>query len=75
MYFAPTFTGVCTKKSYIIENVSKTKVTYHIEVPEKYKNELSFEPREKELEANEKFEVNVFFAPQSKRTYKISVPI
>ena len=33
LYFAPTFTGVCTKKTYRIENLSKTKATYRVVVP------------------------------------------
>ena len=36
IFFAPTFTGVYTSKKYKIKNLSKTKVQYLIEVPEKY---------------------------------------
>ena len=36
---------------------------------------LSFEPSEKELEANEEFALNAFFIPQQKRNYKIIVPV
>jgi hypothetical protein len=75
IFFAPTFTGVCTKKNFVIENLSKTKVTYRVLVPEKYQEELSFEPMEKELEANEAFTLKVFFAPSQKRQYKIKVPV
>lgn len=49
LFFAPTFTGVCTKKDYNITNLSKTKVTYRIAVPEKYAEVLSFDPAEREL--------------------------
>ena len=41
--------GVCTKKDYRITNLSKTKVTYRIVVPEKYAEVLSFDPSEREL--------------------------
>lgn len=75
LFFAPTFTGVCTKKEYRITNQSKTKVTYRINVPEKYADVLSFEPAEKELEANEEFALSAFFIPQQKRHYKITVPV
>lgn len=42
LYFAPTFTGVCTKKDYKITNLSKTKITYKVNIPEKYQEILSF---------------------------------
>ena len=30
IYFAPTFTGVYSKKEYVIENATKTPVNYKI---------------------------------------------
>ena len=75
LYFTPTFTGVYSKKSYRIENISKNNVLYKIKVPEKYQQELYFEPSEKELLPNEVFNVDAFFSPSSKRKYKIKVPV
>jgi predicted DNA-binding protein len=43
---------VYTTKKIQIKNLSKTKVKYIIEVPEKYIDEVHFEPSEKELNAN-----------------------
>jgi len=53
----------------------QVKKLQKVEVPEKYQDELSFEPKEKELEANEAFILSAFFVPQQKRHYKINVPI
>ncbi len=36
IYFAPTFTGVYTNKKVKVKNLSKTKVKYFIDIPEKY---------------------------------------
>ena len=47
LFFTPTFTGVYSKKQYKIENLSKSKVYYKIKIPEKYQQELYFEPLEK----------------------------
>lgn len=47
IYFAPTFTGVFTTKKIKIKNLSKTKVRYVVDVPEKYYDEVHFEPNEK----------------------------
>jgi|688.fasta_scaffold1816525_1 hypothetical protein len=33
IYFAPTSIGVYSKKSYNIENLSKTKCTYRVNIP------------------------------------------
>lgn len=73
LYFAPTFTGVCTKKEYRLTNLSKTKVTYRVTVPPKYADVLSFDPPERELEANEQFALAAYFIPQQKRHYAITV--
>lgn len=64
-----------TTKKIKIKNLSKTRVKYVVDVPEKYYDEVHFEPNEKELEANETFEVVCYFTPREKRTYKIKVPI
>lgn len=50
-------------------------MTYRIVVPEKYADVLSFDPAEKELEANEEFALSAYFIPQQKRQYKVNVPI
>lgn len=47
IYFAPTFTGVFTTKKIKIKNLSKTKARYVVDVPEKYYDEVHFEPNEK----------------------------
>jgi hypothetical protein len=36
---------------------------------------LSFDPSEKELDANEEFTLCAYFIPQQKRQYKVTVPI
>jgi hypothetical protein len=36
IFFAPTSVGVYSKKSYNIENLSKTRSIYKIAIPEKY---------------------------------------
>lgn len=44
IFFAPTSVGVYSKKLFAIENLSKTRSTYKINVPEKYENLIYFEP-------------------------------
>jgi hypothetical protein len=33
IFFAPTSVGVYSKKSYTIENLSKTRCTYNVNIP------------------------------------------
>lgn len=75
LFFAPTSIGVYSKKSYIIDNLSKTRCIYRVLVPEKYENLIYFEPTERELLPNENFQMQVYFSPESKKKYKFKVPV
>ena len=47
IFFAPTSVGVYSKKPFKIKNLSKNNVIYNIRIPEKYENEIYFDPSQK----------------------------
>ena len=44
IFFPPSYSGVSTKQKFPIKNESRIPVEYVWRVPEKYKNEVKFEP-------------------------------
>jgi hypothetical protein len=75
VYFPPTFTGVFTRQDLEIENLSKLPVQFHVEVPEKFSDEVFFEPSDGVLQAGENLKLGVCFIPQSKKQYKVKIPL
>lgn len=55
--------------------MSKLPVAYRVEVPDKFSDEIFFEPSDGILQANENLKVNVSFIPQSKKHYRVKIPL
>lgn len=75
LFFPPTFTGVFTKQDLEVENLSKLPVQFRVEVPEKFSDEVFFEPSDGVLQAGENLKLGVCFIPQSKKQYKVKIPL
>lgn len=67
--------GVQAKQKFKVKNDSRIAVEYEWRVPEKYENEVSFEPNRALLQPNETIEVCANFTPLKKKEYQISVPL
>ena len=44
VFFPPNYVGVSTKQKFPVKNDSRIPVEYEWRVPEKYRNEIKFEP-------------------------------
>lgn len=75
LFFPPTFTGVFTRQELEIENLSKLPLQFRVDVPDKFADEIYFEPSDGVLQAGENLKLGVCFIPQSKKQYKIKVPL
>jgi len=67
--------GVQAKQKFKVKNDSRIAVEYDWRVPEKYQNEVSFEPTHALLQPNETIEVCANFTPLKKKEYQITVPL
>jgi hypothetical protein len=67
--------GVQAKQKFKVKNDSRIAVEYEWRVPEKYENEVSFDPNRALLQPNETIEVCANFTPLKKKEYQISVPL
>jgi len=44
LFFPPSYVGVSTKQQIFVKNDSRIPLEYQWKVPEKYKNEIRFNP-------------------------------
>jgi len=58
-----------------VKNDSRIALEYEWAVPEKYRNEITFEPSRACMQPNEDVSVAVTFTPLKKKEYRIIVPI
>ena len=75
LFYAPTYVGVSTKQKLTVKNNARIPLEYECLVPEKYRNEVIFDPPKAVLQGNEEKAVSCAFTPLKKREYKIRVPI
>lgn len=66
------YTGVSTKRKFAVKNNSRIPLTYEWNVPEKYRNEVRFEPVSSMLQPNEETQVYCTFTPLKKKNYVIN---
>lgn len=71
VYFPEAALGVFSKQTMRITNNSKIDLAYEITVPEKYKEELFFEPASGLIKQNENLAISCGFVPYTKKPYKI----
>jgi len=75
IFYPPLFTGVASKQKIGILNSSHIAVDFDIDVPEKYREELSVEPRMGAMYPHEKAYIDFSFTPLQEREYRFNVPI
>ena len=63
------------KQSFKVKNDSRIPLEYEWRVPEKYRNEVTFEPQRSMLLPNESAKVMANFTPLRKKDYQITVPL
>lgn len=63
--------GVFSKQTMRVTNNSKIDLAFEITVPEKYKEELYFEPASGIIKQNENLAISCGFVPYAKKAYKI----
>jgi hypothetical protein len=75
LFFPPAYVGVQAKQKFKVKNDSRIAVEYEWRVPEKYENEVSFDPNRALLQPNETIEVCSNLTPLKKKEYYITVPL
>lgn len=75
MFFPPSFVGVSLKQKLQIKNESRIPIEYEWKVPEKYKNEVIFDPKRGFLLPNEESKIITTFTPMKKKEYHINIPV
>lgn len=75
LFFPPTFVGVSSKQNVFVKNESRIPLQYEWKVPEKYKNEIKFNPTKAFLQPNEECKVMATFTALKRKDYYINVPI
>lgn len=75
LFFPPSYVGVSKKQQFPLKNESRIPVEYEWRVPEKYRNEVSFEPSRAILMPNENCNVMAVFTPLKRKEYQISIPL
>ena len=58
-----------SKQKFPVKNQSRIPVEYEWRVPEKYRNEVSFEPSRAILMPNEQTQVQAVFTPLKRKEY------
>ncbi len=71
LFFPPTFLGVSSKQKVILKNDARIPLEYEWKVPDKYKNEIIFDPNRSLLMPNEEVKVVATFTPFKKKEYLI----
>ena len=75
LFFPPSYVGVSTKQQIFVKNDSRIPLEYQWKVPEKYKNEIRFNPQKAFLLPNEECKIAATFTALKKKDYHINVPI
>jgi len=75
LFFPPSYVGVSTKQQIFVKNDSRIPLEYQWKVPEKYKNEIRFNPQKASLLPNEECKIAATFTALKKKDYHINVPI
>ena len=58
-----------------MKNDSRIPIEYEWRVPEKYKNEVSFNPNKSILSPNEEAKLVAVFTPLKKKEYQVTIPL
>ena len=75
LFFPPTFVGVSARRKFFVKNDARVPMVYEFSVPEKYKNEVRFNPNTAHLSPNEEAFIYATFTPLKKKEYLVSVPM
>lgn len=75
LFFPPSYVGVSTKQRFPVKNNARVPLEFEWRVPEKYKNEVKFEPAKAVLMPNEETQLSACFTPLKIKEYQISVPL
>ncbi|CAD8141208.1 unnamed protein product [Paramecium octaurelia] len=76
VFFPPSFVGVYSRQKITVHNESRVPMSYSIDVPEKYQNELYIEPPSGQIKPNEVLHLDCQFIPyKKKKEYRIKVPM
>jgi hypothetical protein len=67
--------GVSAKQQISVKNESRIPLQYEWKVPDKYKNEIKFNPSKAYLQPNEECKITATFTALKKKDYHINVPI
>ena len=59
----------------MVKNDSRIPIEYEWRVPDKYRNEVSFNPNKAILQPNEEAKLSACFTPLKKKEYQINVPL
>ena len=75
VFFPPSYVGVSTKQKFAVKNDARIPLEFEWRVPDKYKNEVKFEPGKAVLMPNEEANLYAFFTPLKVKEYQINIPI
>ena len=75
VFFPPSYVGVSTRQKFGVKNDARIPLEFEWRVPEKYKNEVKFEPGKAILMPNEEANLYAFFTPLKVKEYQINIPI
>mmetsp|Transcript_11363 Transcript_11363/g.14309 ORF Transcript_11363/g.14309 Transcript_11363/m.14309 type:complete len:180 (-) Transcript_11363:2499-3038(-) len=75
LFFPPSYVGVSAKQKFPLKNESRIPVEYEWRVPDKYRNEISFDPVRAILMPNEARSVQAIFTPLKRKEYQVSIPL
>ena len=75
MFFPPSYVGVSTKQKFAVKNDARIPLEYEWRVPDKYKNEVKFDPPRSILMPNEEAKLVACFTPLKIKEYQIDIPI
>lgn len=75
IYYPPLFTGVASKQKIGMLNSSHIALDFEIDVPDRYREELTAEPKMGSMYPHEKTFIDFSFTPLQEKEYRFNVPI
>ena len=75
LFFPPSYVGVSTKQKFSVKNDARIPLEFEWKVPEKYSNEVKFEPAKAMLMPNQEASVFAYFTALKMKEYQINIPL